>query len=120
MLEKNNITKAIATSAPTSNVLFTLEKTGTKKFFKVIIDGSNVDNSKPDPEIYLKTTAAIKIPPQKCVVIEDSLSGIKAARKAGCKVIGITTTHSPKELVGTDVVVDHFHELSLTILEALF
>jgi HAD superfamily hydrolase (TIGR01509 family) len=120
MLEKNNITRAIATSAPPSNVVFTLEKTATKKFFKVVIDGSDVDRSKPDPEIYLKVTAAIKYPSGKCVVIEDSLSGIEAAREAGCKVIGITTTHSQKDLADTDLVIDHFHELTLPTLEVFF
>jgi beta-phosphoglucomutase len=86
----------------------------------VVIDGSDVDRSKPDPEIYLKVTAAIKYSPGKCVVIEDSLSGIEAARKAGCKVIGITTTHSQKDLADTDLVIDHFHELTLPTLEVFF
>ncbi|UCE07490.1 MAG: HAD family phosphatase, partial [bacterium] len=105
ILEGNNITRAIASSAPPENVVFTLDKTGTKKYFDVVLDETSFQKGKPDPEICLKTTALIKLPPGKCVVFEDSLSGVEAARKAGCKVIGVTTTHSKDEFIGTDLII---------------
>lgn len=110
-LDSLNIPKAIATSAPWENVEFTLEKTGTLKYFKTVLDESFVTRGKPDPQIYLKTAAAVGFPPEKCIVIEDSLSGVKAGKAAGCKVIGITTTHSRRELEETDMVIDNFNEL---------
>lgn len=113
-LEEQKIPRAVATSAPPANVIFTLEKTGTRKFFQVVVDGDMVENSKPHPEIYLKTAALIHYLPQKCVIIEDSLSGIEAGRRAGCRVIGITTTHSRSELQPvTDLVIDDFDQLRL-------
>ncbi len=121
MLEARQIPRAVATSAPPANVRFTLEKTGTRKFFQVVVDGDMVANSKPHPEIYLKTIAAIHFPPERCIVIEDSLSGITAGRQAGCKVIGITTTHTREELQSvTDLVIDDFVKLNIEDLLKLF
>jgi len=120
MLETRKIPRAVATSAPPANVQFTLEKTGTQKYFQVVVDGDMVENSKPHPEIYLKTIAAIHFPPERCIVIEDSLSGIAAGRQAGCKVIGITTTHTREELDDTDLIIDHFNDLTIDDLIKLF
>lgn len=119
LLQDNHIPRAIATSAPSSNVEFVLNKTGAGKFFQIIIDGNMIKNSKPHPEIYLKTIHAIGYPPEKCLVIEDSLSGMESAIKAGCKVIGLTTTHPREELQAAQFVIDDFKQLSLADLENL-
>lgn len=120
LLRKNNITRAVATSAPKSNVDFILKKTRTAQYFETIITGDSIENSKPHPEIYLKTVEDIDSIPEKCIVIEDSLSGVVAARKAGCKVVGITTTHSNQELASTDWIINDFDKIKLENLEALF
>ena len=112
-LETHHIPKAIATSAPGENVTFTLENTGTSKFFDVILDESHISNGKPDPEIYLKTAARINYPPERCIVFEDSLSGVESAHRAGCKVIGITTTHTTDEFKNTVAVIDDFTQLAV-------
>jgi HAD superfamily hydrolase (TIGR01509 family) len=119
-LEENQIPRAVATSAPPANVSFTLEKTGTARFFSFVINGNDVSHSKPHPEIYLKTAAAIDFSPHCCLVIEDSLSGVAAAREAGCQVIGITTTHSKDELRHTQKVIDNFYEIRVEELEQFF
>ena len=119
-LETNNITRAIATSAPRANVDFVFQETLIGKFFTTILDDSYVENGKPDPEIYLKTAAAVDYSPGHCVVIEDSLSGVISAKGAGAKVVGITTTHTREELNGTDLVIDDFTELNIGSIEALF
>lgn len=93
-----DIPAAIATSAPRSNVDFTLKKTGLASYFKTILDDSFVKEGKPHPDIYLKAAAALDFAPQHCVVFEDSLAGVESALSAGCKVVGITTTHSAEEL----------------------
>lgn len=107
-LDIKNIDRAIATSAPLENVVFTLAKTGTAKYFKTILDESHVTKGKPDPEIYLKTAAALGYRPEDCIVLEDSISGVRAGKNAGCKVIGITTTHSAAELSDTDLIINNF------------
>lgn len=118
-----NIPRVIATSAPRANVDFTLSKTGTGPYFSVILDDSFVTNGKPDPEVYLKAAAAANYRPEDCVVFEDSLAGVQAARKAGCKVIGLTTTHTAEELSDTDMVIENFvglepRKLVLRLFEA--
>jgi beta-phosphoglucomutase len=110
-LDAYNIPRAIATSAPRANVDFTLEKTGTALFFPVILDESFVTRGKLDPEIYIKTVHALGMTPGNCVVFEDSLSGVAAGKAAGCKVVGITTTHTREELADTDLVIDDFRDL---------
>jgi beta-phosphoglucomutase len=102
------IPRAIATSAPRANVDFTLEKTDTGRYFNTILDDSFVTEGKPNPQIYLKSAAALGFDPAKCVVFEDSLSGVKAGKNAGCKVVGLTTTHTAEELHETDLLITDF------------
>lgn len=110
-LDKNQIPRAIGTSAPPSNVDFTLDGTDTRKFFSLIRDETHITNGKPNPEIYLKVVEALGLPAKRCMVIEDSLSGIEAGLAADCKVIGITTTHTPEELKRADFVIHDFTDL---------
>lgn len=110
-LKAENIPIAIGTSAPRSNVDFVLEKTGLGEYFSVILDESHVSKGKPNPEIYLKVAEALHIAPAHCVVFEDSFSGIEAAQKANCRVVGIATTHSLHELSHTDFASADFEGL---------
>lgn len=103
-----NIPSAIATSAPRSNVDFTLEKTGLGPYFKAILDDSFVKKGKPHPDIYLKAAAALNFDPQDCVVFEDSLAGLESGLRAGCKVVGVATTHSAEELADAALVIPDF------------
>lgn len=106
-----NIPAAIATSAPRSNVDFTLEKTGLAPYFKAILDDSFVKQGKPHPDIYLKAAGALNFNPEDCVVFEDSLAGVQSGLRAGCKVVGLSTTHSAEELSDAAVVVPDFNGL---------
>jgi beta-phosphoglucomutase len=120
LLHHKQIPKAIGTSAPPENVTFTLENTGLTEYFSTILDERFVQNGKPNPEIYLKTCAALGFAPENCVVFEDSLSGVQSALSAGCKVIGVATTHTAEELANTNLVIQDFTNLSLADLEKLF
>lgn len=110
-LERAGIPRAIATSAPRANVDFTISRTRIERFFPVILDDSFVTKGKPDPQIYLKSAAALGLPSSQCIVFEDSLSGVTAAKRAGCKVVGVTTTHTLEELAETDLNIDDFEAL---------
>lgn len=111
LLNTHNIPRAIGTSAPRSNVDFTLSKTGMQHFFSIILDESHVTHGKPNPEIYINVAKRLGLPPQRCVVFEDSLSGVTSAKSAGAKVVGITTTHTPEELSETDLIITDFKNL---------
>jgi len=93
-----------------------LERTGLLPFFDVIIDGNVVSASKPDPEVFLKGAEALQIPPHECVVFEDAVAGVAAARAGGMKVVGIG---SPEILNDADVVVSGLSAFRVNMLDAL-
>ena len=81
--------------------------------FDVVITEEWIQHCKPHPEPYLKTVDALRIPARHCVVLEDSLNGIKSAKEAGCHVVGITTTFPAEQLreAGADFVFEQFETL---------
>lgn len=92
-----------------------------RTLFDYIIDGSQVERSKPDPQGYLIAADHIGVEPSLCCVFEDSLQGLKAGRAAGGKLVGVATTY-PRDIVGPlcDVVVDSIAEMSLERFLALW
>jgi beta-phosphoglucomutase len=119
-LKKGNIPVAVATSAPEENVSFLLGKLNLYSFFDVILDASDVRTGKPDPEIYLRAAERLGMSPERCVIFEDSLTGILAAKRAGSKVVGVTTTHGHAELGFSDFVIENFVNITLANLSNLF
>lgn len=120
LLRSNNVPMAIGTSAPRTNVDFVFKHTGIENYFDAVLDERSVTIGKPDPEIYLKAAKALNFDPADCIVIEDSLSGVEAGKRAGCKVIGITTTHSDAELSKADFTAADFSNLTLNDLSTVF
>lgn len=118
-LDTHQIPRAIATSAPRENVDFTLHHTGIGTYFETILDESCVSKGKPNPEIYVKTAAALGYSPKNCFVMEDSLSGIESGQGAGSTVIALATTHSHSELSHAKLVINDFTELSVSRLQQL-
>ena len=84
------------------------------KFFDAVVTGLDVKASKPDPEPYLLTAAKLDLPPDKCLVIEDAISGVRSGKSAGCRVAALTTSFSREALLeaGADLVVTSFETLS--------
>jgi len=78
-----------------------------------VITGSDVKNKKPAPEIFLKAAETSGIPPENAIVIEDAVSGVKAAKAAGMTCIGVTTSFSKKILfdAGADYVVNKLYDV---------
>jgi len=97
-LRKEGLKTAVATSGPNENVAMVLDGLGIRGYFDAVVTGADVTKSKPDPEIFLLAAQRLGLPPGHCVVFEDSASGIKAARRAGCPCIALATTHKPEEL----------------------
>jgi beta-phosphoglucomutase len=96
----------VATNAEPENVDFILDSAGLRRYFKVVIDGHQVRNPKPDPEIYLRAAERLGIPACDCIVFEDSLPGLEAARNAGMRTVGLKTTHA--ELPDADLAIGNF------------
>jgi beta-phosphoglucomutase len=89
---------AVATSAGKLNLNFVIEALGLNGQFHLLVDASFVERSKPYPDIYLKTAELLGVMTNNCIVFEDSVSGINAAKAAGMDVIGLLTTHKRDEL----------------------
>lgn len=68
-----------------------LEVNNLEKYFQVIVTVDDVSRSKPDPEIFLKTAQKIEVNYKRCIVFEDSIFGVKAAKTGGMSCIAITT-----------------------------
>lgn len=88
---------AIASSAPESNIEFVVNSTGIKGFIDVAVNGNMVKLGKPNPDIFLKAAELLGIQTVKCLVFEDSFSGIQAAINAGMQVVAVATTHRKEE-----------------------
>jgi beta-phosphoglucomutase family hydrolase len=112
-LKNNHVKTAIATAAPKVNLDFLLEHIDVRDDFDVLIDDSEVNKGKPDPEIYLKAAQRLDYPPELCLVFEDSLAGIQAAINAGMKVIGVATTNPPEKIQRAELVIKDFTEIDL-------
>jgi beta-phosphoglucomutase len=107
----NNYKIALGTSAPTGNVDFILDGLLLRKYFQVIVDGSQVQKGKPDPEVYLKCAAKLGLEPKNCIVFEDAIAGIESGKRAGCQVVGVATSHREEELKSyTDMIISDFTE----------
>ena len=102
---------AMATSAEPENVEFLLEAAGLRPYFRAIVDGNQVRDPKPHPEIYLKAAELLRASPPECVAFEDSFAGIQSARSAGMMVVGVLTTHD--ELPGVDLQIRDFNSPEL-------
>jgi beta-phosphoglucomutase len=102
---------AMATSAEPENVEFLLEAAGFRPYFHAIVDGHQVRDPKPHPEIYLKAAELLRASPPECVAFEDSFAGIQSARSAGMMVVGVLTTHD--ELPGVDLQIRDFNSPEL-------
>ena len=113
LLKKQDFKIALASNAPKENVDFALDKGNIRSFFQSILFEGMAPRPKPFPDIYLLAAEMLGIGPQHCLVLEDSPTGIRAGRAAGCRVIGITSTFSRQELLHfTPEVVDGMEEVS--------
>ena len=102
----SGVPTGVATNAEPANAEFILEEAGLRGYFPVVVNGHQVERPKPDPEIYLRAAALLRVKPRDCIVFEDSLAGVEAARAAGAKVVALTTTHL--WFPDADLVVSHF------------
>ena len=97
-LARADVPRAVGTSASRYDTERLLSELGLRRHFQVIVTADDVRRGKPDPEVYVQAAEALAVPPDACVVFEDSVVGVHAARAAGMRAIGLTTAHSAAEL----------------------
>ncbi|MCX6081743.1 MAG: beta-phosphoglucomutase family hydrolase [Chloroflexi bacterium] len=113
------IPMAVATASQPENISFILDELNIRRYFTAVVGGQDVQFGKPDPEIFLKSARTLGIEPARCLVFEDALGGIEAARRAGMDAVMICTTIPGEEVAGQAHVlraVPDFTHLDLLVL----
>jgi len=111
-LQQYDLKIALATSSRRKKMKMVLKLTGLLPYFEVIVTGEEVSRSKPAPDIFLMAAKKLDLTPIECLVIEDAINGIKAAKNAGMKCIAITTTHSAEMLQEADLIIDTYEAVN--------
>lgn len=87
----------LGTGSKDDNVTFILDDMGLRRHFDAVVTGGEVKRGKPHPETFLTLAKKLGVPPSRCLVFEDALLGEESAKRAGMKVVAITTSHKPRE-----------------------
>ena len=105
---------AVATSARRSDAVELLGPLGLLDRFDAIVAAEDVTRGKPDPEPYLLAARRLATPPEGCLVFEDAIVGVQAARLAGMRVVGVATAYEPADLLaaGAERAITTFEGLS--------
>ncbi len=113
-LARVGVALGLTTSSLPENQQRAFDKFDLYRYFDTVVTAADVTHAKPHPEPYLTTAQRLGVAPARCLVIEDSTHGVRSARRAGCRVAGLTTTFGKEALAeaGAEVVVDRYDELA--------
>lgn len=98
-LARLDVPRAVGTSASRWDAERLLDDLGLLRHFDVVVTSDDVMLGKPDPEVWTQAARRLRVAPSHCVIFEDAVVGIQAARSAGMRAIGVTTAHSERELL---------------------
>jgi len=102
---------ALATSADLVKMEINLKEIDLPlSTFDATVNGLEIENKKPSPDIFIKAAERIATDPSACLVVEDAISGVKAGKSAGARVLALTTTFSAKELSLADWIAKDLSE----------
>lgn len=110
-LKNRGFLLAIGSSAPRDNLELVLTRLNVRHYFDAYVTKEEVGQGKPSPETFLKAAEKLSLLPSRCVVVEDAVQGVEAARAAGMPVIAVTTTRARADLKSADLIVDGLSEL---------
>jgi beta-phosphoglucomutase len=97
-LRSDGFLLAVGSSGPPENIELMLKKLGRAESFSAIVTGADVTRGKPDPQVFQLAAARLGVAPAACVVIEDAVHGVEAARRGGMKSVALAGTASREEL----------------------
>jgi len=118
-MHREDFRVAIATSGTLEKSSAVLNAAKVPYQRMVYINGNDVNNKKPDPELFLLAAAGIGVDPANCVVIEDAPNGIQAAKAAGAKCIAVTNSADATKLQGADVICNSLEQIDLQTIMTL-
>jgi beta-phosphoglucomutase len=108
--------QAVGSSAPRANLELILDLTGTREYFDAVVAAEDTTRGKPDPQVFLAAAEKLGTPPRRCVVFEDAVAGVQAAKAGGMKCVAVRFVgHHPADKLraaGADLVVDSLAEVT--------
>ena len=107
-LKKRKIKTAVASNS--RNAITIIKQVGIEHLLDTIVDGHQIENSKPDPEVFLLAAKNVGISPDHCLVVEDAIAGIESAKRAGMKALGIGTK---ERLSNAKIVIPNLSAISV-------
>jgi beta-phosphoglucomutase len=113
-LAGHEIKQALASSTPMENLILLTGELGIKGYFQVIVSAEDVSIGKPDPQVFLLAAKRLGVEPENCIVIEDAVTGIAAAKKAGMTCLAVTNTNPGTKLTEADLIVDSLETITVT------
>jgi HAD superfamily hydrolase (TIGR01509 family) len=117
---KQNFKIALATNSRTREVKIIFERLGFDPYFDIKLARDHIKKVKPHPEIYLKGASILGYDPAECVVFEDSIVGITAAKSAGMNCVAIVNTYAEKDLKLADHIIRSYREINSEKIKELF
>ena len=118
-LAKAKYELAVVSSTPKENIELITKTLGIKKYFSLLINGDDVKEGKPNPQCFLLGAEKLGIAAKNCVVMEDAVVGVQAAKCAGMYCIAVANTCSREDIAEADIVVDSLAEISVKTIEDL-
>jgi HAD superfamily hydrolase (TIGR01509 family) len=116
-LEEHGFSIALASSAPIENIQLVLKGLGISNCFQAVVWGREVKEGKPSPQGFLLAAKKLRVAPGSCIVIEDAIAGVTAAKRAGMHCLAVTNTHPRMSLMEADLVVDTLEAVTVDDLE---
>jgi HAD superfamily hydrolase (TIGR01509 family) len=110
LLEKLGFRQAIASSAPQADIEAIVRETQIQSYFSAMVSCHDMPG-KPDPAVFIEAARQLSLSPKNCIVVEDSVSGVTAARRAGMKILAVTNTYPRKDLTEADLIVESLEDL---------
>jgi len=118
-LKKQKLKLAIASNRIGVHVNLMMETIGVKNYFEIIVCRNDNIKAKPSPDIFLETAKKLKVKPFECLVLEDSETGVTAAKKAKMKVIAIPNKYTKNNNFSkADKIVDNLSQISLELINS--
>ncbi len=109
---------AVASSADEVKVRGNLREIGLPfESFDVVVDGTMVERKKPDPAVFLEACRRLELEPSRCLVVEDAIAGVAAAKAAGCRCLAVTTSFRRDALTHADWIADSLGDVPPDALE---
>jgi beta-phosphoglucomutase family hydrolase len=119
-LQEHGVKSAIASSAPLENIEIIIRGLHIEGCFQTIVSGTEVAEGKPSPQTFLLAAKKLGVQADNCVVIEDAIAGVAAAKRAGMKCVAVTNSHPRNSLKKADLIVSTLESLTIADLIGLF